>query len=62
MRPAAVLLCVSIVCSTMLLKQHSVIDVVMGILLALLLDRVATRLQGRVIPYPSYQKKKELVS
>lgn len=62
MRPAAVLLCVSIVCSTMLLKQHSVIDVVMGILLALLLDRVATRLQGRVIPYPCCQKKKELVS
>ena len=35
MRPAADVLCFSIVCSTMLLKQHSCIDVVLGALLAL---------------------------
>mgnify|MGYP002515709682 CR=1 FL=1 len=40
MRPAATVLCVSIVCSTMLLKQHSCIDVVLGALLALALDAV----------------------
>lgn len=40
-RPAAVALCVAIVLSTMLLRQHSVIDVVFGALLALVIDRVA---------------------
>ena len=35
MRPAAMVLCVSISLSTILLKQHSVIDVVFGLLLAL---------------------------
>lgn len=48
MRPAAALLCVAIICSTMLLKQHSVIDVVLGILLALVLDRIASRVQERL--------------
>lgn len=38
MRPAAAVLCVSIVLATVLLKQHSCIDVMMGILLALVLD------------------------
>lgn len=38
MRPAADVLCAAIVCSTMLLKQHSCIDVVLGALLALALD------------------------
>ena len=38
-------LCVSISLSTILLKQHSVIDVVFGLLLALLLDQAATVLQ-----------------
>ena len=38
MRPAATVLCISIVCSTMLLKQHSCIDVILGIVLALALD------------------------
>ena len=38
MRPAATMLCISIVCSTMLLKQHSCIDVILGIVLALALD------------------------
>lgn len=42
MRPAAAVLCVSIVCSTVLLKQHSCIDVMMGILLALVLDSAMT--------------------
>ena len=37
MRSAAMVLCVSISLSTILLKQHSVIDVVFGLLLALLL-------------------------
>ena len=45
MRPAAMVLCVSISLSTILLKQHSVIDVVFGLLLALLLDYAATVLQ-----------------
>ena len=45
MRPAAMVLCVSISLSTILLKQHSVIDVVFGLLLALLLDQTATVLQ-----------------
>ena len=42
MRPAATVLCFSIVCSTMLLKQHSCIDVVMGALLAFALDAAFT--------------------
>ena len=46
MRPAAMVLCVSITMSTMLLKQHSVIDVVFGLLLALALDYGATVLQS----------------
>ncbi|HIX18757.1 MAG TPA: hypothetical protein H9860_10660 [Candidatus Gemmiger faecavium] len=41
-RWGAHLLDVSIVLSTMLLKQHSVIDVVCGIVLAIVLDRAAT--------------------
>ena len=45
MRAAAMVLCVSISLSTILLKQHSVIDVVFGLLLALLLDQAATVLQ-----------------
>ena len=45
MRPAAAVLCVSIVFSTVLLKQHSCIDVVMGILLAMALDSAATALE-----------------
>ena len=43
MRPAAAVLCLSIVCSTVLLKQHSCIDVVLGALLALVLDSMFTR-------------------
>ncbi len=39
-------LCMSITLSTMLLKQHSVIDVVFGLLLALALDYGATVLQS----------------
>ena len=42
-RVSADLLCVSIILSTMLLKQHSVIDVMGGIILALTLDAVAAR-------------------
>lgn len=45
MRPAAAVLCVSIIASTVLLKQHSCIDVVLGILLALVLDSVASSLE-----------------
>ena len=44
MRPAAAVLCISIVCSTMLLKQHSCIDVALGALLAFALDTFATAL------------------
>lgn len=42
-RMAAHLLALSIILSTMLLKQHSFLDVVGGILLAVALDRAATR-------------------
>ena len=47
MRPAATVLCVSIVCSTMLLKQHSCIDVVLGALLAFALDAAFTAASER---------------
>lgn len=50
MRPAAMVLCLSICASTTLLKQHSVIDVVFGILLALALDYAATLLQYESSP------------
>ena len=42
MLPAANVLGVAIILSTMLLKQHSCIDVVLGILLALVLDSLFT--------------------
>ena len=45
MRPAATVLCISIVCSTVLLKQHSCIDVLLGILLAMVIDTAATTLE-----------------
>lgn len=44
-RWAAHLLDIAIVMSTMLLKQHSVIDVVCGIVLALIIDRAATAVE-----------------
>ena len=47
MRPAADVLCISIVCSTMLLKQHSCIDVALGALLALVLDALFNRAAER---------------
>ena len=47
MRPAADVLCISIVCSTMLLKQHSCIDAALGALLALALDALFTRSEER---------------
>ena len=47
MRPAAAVLCISIVCSTVLLKQHSCIDVALGSLLALALDALFTRSEER---------------
>lgn len=47
MRPAADVLCFSIVCSTMLLKQHSCIDVALGALLALVLDALFNRAAER---------------
>ena len=45
MRPAAAVLCISIVCSTVLLKQHSCIDVVLGAALAFALDAAASSLE-----------------
>ena len=50
MRPAATVLCVSIVCSTVLLKQHSCIDVALGALLALALDSAFTALERSQLP------------
>lgn len=45
MRPTAMVLCVSIVLSTVLLKQHSCIDVACGILLALSLNTAINALE-----------------
>ena len=45
MRPASAVLCLSIIASTVLLKQHSCIDVVMGILLAMAVDSAASSLE-----------------
>ena len=45
MRPAADVLCFSIILSTMLLKQHSCIDVVLGAALAFALDAAASSLE-----------------
>lgn len=45
MRPAATILCVSIVFATVLLKQHSCIDVLLGILLAMVLDTAMNALE-----------------
>ena len=44
MRPAADVLGISMVCSTMLLKQHSCIDAALGALLALALDTAFSRM------------------
>ena len=56
MRPAAAVLCLAITASTMLLKQHSVIDVVFGILLALTLDYAATVFQHEASPLGRQQR------
>ena len=45
MRPASAVLCMSIIASTVLLKQHSCIDVLLGILLAMALDTAMTALE-----------------
>ena len=45
MRPASAVLCLSIIASTVLLKQHSCIDVVLGILLAMVVDTAASSLE-----------------
>lgn len=54
-RISADLLCVSIILSTMLLKQHSVIDVMGGIILALTLDAVADAVALRTAPSVAYR-------
>ena len=54
-RVSADLLCVSIILSTMLLKQHSVIDVIGGIILALTLDAVADAVALRTAPSVAYR-------
>lgn len=49
-RAAAVALCAAIMLSTVLLRQHSVIDVLLGTLLALVIDRMATARERRPLP------------
>lgn len=49
-RAAAVALCAAIVASTMLLRQHSVIDVLFGLLLALVLDYIAGTRERAPLP------------
>lgn len=51
-RGTAHLLCVAIVLSTLLLRQHSVLDAMGGIVLALALDRLAAARQARRAPAP----------
>lgn len=53
MRPASAVLCVSIIASTVLLKQHSCIDVLLGILLAMALDTAMTVLEHSESRVPS---------
>ena len=53
MRPAAAVLCLAITLSTMLLKQHSVIDVVCGIVLAVAVDRVASAVSAELARRPA---------
>ena len=50
MRPAANVLGMAIILSTMLLKQHSCIDVALGALLALALDSAFTALERSQLP------------
>lgn len=50
MRPAAAVLCGAIVASTVLLKQHSCIDVAFGVLLALALDVLFEKADERRLP------------
>ena len=50
MHRAAAVLCISIVCSTVLLKQHSCIDVALGVLLALVLDTAFTAAERSQLP------------
>ena len=52
MRPASAILCTAIICSTVLLKQHSCIDVLMGILLALIIDSIASSLERSAMRRP----------
>ena len=59
MRPAAAVLCISIVCSTVLLKQHSCIDVALGALLALALDSAFTALERSQLCRRCGEPKKE---
>ena len=54
-RVSADLLCFSIILSTMLLKQHSVFDVMGGIILALTLDAVADAVALRTAPSVAYR-------
>ena len=51
-RGTAHLLCAAIVLSTLLLRQHSVLDAMGGIVLALALDRLAAARQARRAPAP----------
>ncbi|UWP69056.1 phosphatase PAP2 family protein [Subdoligranulum variabile] len=60
MRPAAAGLCLAITLSTMLLKQHSVIDVVFGILLALALDYLAAVVETETSPLHHRHRKERL--
>ena len=55
---AAAALCLAITASTMLLKQHSVIDVVFGILLAAALDYAATLLQTDALPHRTLRRRR----
>ena len=56
-KACADVLCVAIILSTLLLKQHSVIDAVGGIVLALVLDAIADSVVRRTSPDLAYRRR-----
>lgn len=57
-RPAARVLDLAVIASTLLLRQHSVLDAAGGIALALILDRLADRVSRRLtLPRPACRRR-----
>ena len=57
-RPTARVLDLAVIASTLLLRQHSVLDAAGGIALALILDRLADRVSRRLtLPRPACRRR-----